>query len=122
MYAIRSYYDTGEMEREVLGRLINDSYFKALDDHAIPAVGEPRIVDSGTVSRGQAFTYQAEVEVKPSVTAKDYAGLALKKERFEADDKLVDGRLEELRLSRGQLEVSTREVAANGDSVTIDFV
>jgi trigger factor len=117
---LEQYYG-GQMEREVLGRLINDTYFKALDDHAIPAVGEPRIVDSSAVSRGQAFTYQAEIEVKPTVAAKDYTGIALKKERFEADDKLVDGRLEELRVSRGQLEVSAREQAGNGDSVTIDF-
>ncbi len=117
---LEQYYG-GQMEREVLGRLINDSYFKALDDHAIPAVGEPRIVDSGVVSRGQAFTYQAEIEVKPTVTAKDYTGIALRKERFEADEKLIDGRLEELRTSRGQLEVSANSQAANGNSVTIDF-
>ncbi len=78
-------YYVGEMEQEVLGRLINDTYFKALDDHAIPAVGEPRIVDSSGVSRGQAFTYQAEIEVKPEVTVKDYIGIALQKESFEAD-------------------------------------
>ena len=117
---LEQYYG-GQMEREVLGRLINDSYFKALDDHAIPAVGEPRIVDSGMISRGQAFTYQAEVDIKPAVTAKDYTGLALKKERFEADDKLVDGRLEELRASRAQLEVSGKDAAESGHSVTIDF-
>jgi trigger factor len=84
-------------------------------------VGQPRIVDSSGVSRGQSFTYQAEIEVKPTLTAKDYVGVALKKERFEPDIKLVDGRLEELRTSRGQLEVSVRDSARSGDSVTIDF-
>jgi trigger factor len=117
---LEQYYG-GQMEQEVLGRLINDTYFKALDEHAIPAVGQPRIVDSSGVSRGQAFTYQAEIEVKPTLTAKDYVGVALKKERFEPDIKLVDGRLEELRTSRGQLEVSARDSARSGDSVTIDF-
>ena len=117
---LEQYYG-GQMEREVLGRLINDSYFKALDEHDIPAVGEPRIVDSSGVSRGQAFTYQAEIEVKPEVSARDYTGIALKKERFEEDGKLVDGRLEELRASRAQLEVSGKEVAEEGHSVTIDF-
>ena len=117
---LEQYYG-GQMEQEVLGRLINDTYFKALDDHAIPAVGEPRIVDSSGVSRGQAFTYQAEVEIKPTVSAKDYTGISLQKERFEADDKLVDGRLEELRTSRAQLEVSSRDQAESGNSVTIDF-
>lgn len=119
--AVLEQYYGGQMEQEVLGRLINDTYFKALDDHAIPAVGEPRIVDSSGVSRGQAFTYQAEVEVKPQVTAKDYTGVALQKEKFDLDPKVIDGRLEELRTSRAQLEVSARDRAQSGDSVVIDF-
>ncbi len=119
--AVLEQYYGGQMEQEVLGRLINDTYFKALDDHAIPAVGEPRIVDSSGVSRGQAFTYQAEIEIKPAVTAKDYVGVALRKEAFTPDAKVADGRLEELRASRAQLEVSTRKKAKTGDSVTIDF-
>ena len=45
---LEQYYGS-QMEQEVLGRLINDTYFKALDEHAIPAVGEPRIVDSSGV-------------------------------------------------------------------------
>jgi len=119
--AVLEQYYGGQMEKEVLGRLINDTYFKALDDHAIPAVGEPRIVDSSGVSRGQAFTYQAEIEVKPAVTAKDYFGVALQKEAFTPDPTVVDGRLEEMRASRAQLEVSARDQAQSGDSVVIDF-
>ncbi|TLM66042.1 MAG: trigger factor [Deltaproteobacteria bacterium] len=117
---LEQYYG-GQMEQEVLGRLINDTYFKALDEHAIPAVGEPRIVDSSGVMRGQAFTYQAEIEVKPAVTVKDYAGIVLQKEKFELDPKVIDGRLQELQTSRAQLDVSSREQAQSGDSVVIDF-
>jgi len=119
--AVLEQYYGGQMEQEVLGRLINETYFKALDDHAIPAVGEPRIVDSSGVSRGQAFTYQAEIEVKPQVTAKDYLGIALQKEAFTPDPQVADGRVEELRASRAQLEVSPRAQAQTGDSVVIDF-
>lgn len=117
---LEQYYGS-QMEQEVLGKLINDTYFKALDDHAIAAVGEPRIVDSSGVGRGQVFTYQAETDIKPEIVAKDYVGIALKKEKLEIDPAVVDGRLEEMRASRGQLEVSAREVAQTGDSVTIDF-
>ena len=59
----------------MLGRLINDTYFKALDEHAIPAVADPRSSTAAASRRGQPFTYQAEIEVKPEVTAKDYTGL-----------------------------------------------
>lgn len=120
--AVLEKYYADQMAQDVLGKLINESYFKALDEHAIPAVGEPKIVDSSSVTKGQPFTYAAEVEVKPVVTAKDYTGIALQKEKYVDDPKLVEGRLQELLTSRAQLEVSKRKKAREGDTVTIDFV
>ena len=120
MSVLEQYYGA-QMEQEVLGRLINDTYFKALEDHDIPAVGEPSIVDSSGVNKGEAFTYEAEVEIKPVVTAKDYTGVSLEKEKFVADPKALEGRLEEMRTSRAQLEVSKHKKARKGDSVMIDF-
>jgi trigger factor len=120
MSVLEKYYGA-QMEQEVLGRLINDTYFRALQDHDIPAVGEPSIVDSSGVNKGEAFTYEAEVEIKPEVTAKDYTGLSLEKEKFVPDPLAVEGRLEEMRASRSQLEVSEHKTARKGDSVVIDF-
>jgi trigger factor len=117
---LEKYYGA-QMEQDVLGRLINDTYFKALEDHDILAVGEPSIVDSSGVVKGEAFTYEAEVEIKPEVVAKDYTKIALEKEKLVADPKVLDGRLEEMRASRAQLEVTTRKKARKGDSVVIDF-
>lgn len=117
---LEKYYGA-QMEQEVLVRIINDTYFKALQDHDIAAVGEPNIVDSSGINKGETFTYEAEVEIKPEVTAKDYSGLTLEKEKFVADPKVVDMRLEEMRTSRAQLEVSTHDAAREGDSVVIDF-
>ncbi len=117
---LEKYYG-GQMEQEVLTRLINNTYFKALEDHDLSVVGEPSIVDSSGVNRGEAFTYQAEVEVKPEVTAKDYTKIPLEKETFKPDPKVVEDRLEEMRRSRAQLEVSSRKKAREGDSLTIDF-
>lgn len=119
--AVLEKYYGAQMEQEVLGRLINDTYFKALQDHDIPAVGEPSIVDSSGVNKGQSFTYAAEVEIKPEVTVKDYTNLSLEKEKFVADPQAVAGRLEEMRTSRSQLEVSKSQNARKGDLVVIDF-
>jgi trigger factor len=117
---LEKYYGA-QMEQDVLGRLINETYFKALQEHDIAAVGEPSIVDSSGIIKGEAFTYEAEVEVKPEVEAKDYTKLSLEKEKFVSDPKAVDGRLEEMRTSRAQLEVTKRKKAREGDSVIIDF-
>jgi trigger factor len=114
-------YYAPQMEEQVLARLINDSYFKALSEHRIPAVSDPEIVESSPLERGKPFAYQAQVEVKPAVEAQDYQGLALKKEKFVPDSEMVDKRLEEMRGNRAGMEISARETAAAGDFVTIDF-
>ncbi len=117
---LEKYYG-GQMEQDVLRSLINATYFKALQENDIPAVGEPNIVESSGINKGEAFTYEAEVEVKPEVTAKDYTKISLEKEKFVADPKAVEGRLEEMGASKAQLEVTKRKKARKGDSVIIDF-
>mgnify|MGYP000011380029 CR=1 FL=1 len=77
--AVLEKYYGAQMEQEVLSRLINDTYFQALQENAIPVVGEPNILDSSGIIKGEAFTYEAEVEIKPEITAKDYTKLSLEK-------------------------------------------
>ncbi len=119
-HLLEKYYGP-QMEEQVLGRLINDSYFKALVEHRIAAIADPEIFDSSSLERGKAFTYEAHVEVKPEVAVKDYQGLRLQKERFAFDPSVIDGRLEEMRVARAEMAVSERETAAVGDFAIIDF-
>jgi trigger factor len=110
-----------QIEEQVLTRLINDSYFQALVEHRIAAVSDPEILENSPIERGKPFSYEAQVEVKPQVEARDYTGLSLKKERLDSDDSVIDGRLEEMRTGRAEMQVSTRDEAQKGDFVTIDF-
>lgn len=114
-------YYAPQMEQQVLSSLINDSYFKALIDNKIPAVSDPEILDSGSLERGKPFTYEAQVEVKPEVEAKDYTGLEIEKEKYEFGEEVVDEQLRSMQESRAQVEVSERDQARAGDSVIIDF-
>ncbi len=110
-----------QVEEQVLTRLINDSYFQALVEHRIAAITDPEIVENSPVERGKPFSYEAHVEVRPSVEAKDYTGLSLKKEKRGSDEAVVDERIEEMRAGRAEMQVSEREQARKGDFVTIDF-
>ncbi len=110
-----------EMKEQVAGQLVNNTYFKALIEHKIPAMANPDITESGDVTPGQPFSYVAEVEVKPEIEAKDYTGLKLEKEKFVADPKMVDGKLEEMQASRSEMIASKRKVARDGDFAIIDF-
>ncbi len=110
-----------QMEEQVLGRLINDTYFKALVDHRIAAVSDPNIVDSSRLEKGKPFIYEAQVEVKPDFEAKGYTGLVLQKEKFIADPEVVEKRLEEMRCARAVEAVSSRQEARLGDFAVVDF-
>jgi len=114
------YYEP-QMQEQVAGRLVNDTYFKALLEHKIPAISNPEITESGDVASGQPFTYVAEVEIKPEIEVKDYTGLKLEKEKFVADPKVVEDKLEEMRASRSEMVTSKRKVARDGDFAIIDF-
>ena len=113
-YGPRAQYDAA-------GPLINNSLYKALLDNKIEAVSQPEIVNSGVVEAGQPFTYEAEVEVRPEVTVKDYTGLELEKEKFVFDDAVVEQQLEQMANSKIELEVTSRKKAREGDTVIIDF-
>jgi len=113
-YGPRAQYDAA-------GPLINNSLYKALLDNEIEAVSQPEVVNSGVVEAGKPFTYEAEVEVRPELTVKDYTGLELEKEKFVFDEAVVDQQLEQMANSRMQLEVTSRKKARDGDTVIIDF-
>ncbi len=108
-------------EYDAIGPLINNSLYKVLIDHQIEAVAQPEVVNSGAISEGEPFTYEAEVEVRPEVVAKDYVGLELDKEKFNFDESVVDQQLQQMAESKVQLEVSERKKAREGDTVIIDF-
>ncbi|MBT0654427.1 trigger factor [Geomobilimonas luticola] len=108
------------MADDVLKNLVNDTYFSTLKEHKIYPVSHP-VIDSDELKKGQAFTYSATVEVFPEIEVKDYAGLAVKKEKYVRDEAVIEKRLGEMREGMAQLEPVEGRPAAQGDFVTIDF-
>lgn len=117
---LEKYYGA-QMEEKVLTSLINDTYFKALLEHKIAAISDPEIVENSPLEKGKPFAFEALVEVRPEVVAKDYSGLTLQKEKAEFDEKVIEDRVEELRTSRAELQTSGADTAAEGDFAIIDF-
>jgi len=113
-YGPRAQYDAA-------GPLINNSLYKALLDNKIEAVSQPEVKESGVVESGKPFKYEAEVEVRPEIMAKDYTQLNLEKEIFSFYESVVAQQLEQMANSRTLLEVTSRKKARDGDTVIIDF-
>lgn len=120
MNVVEKFY-AEQMQQEVIGRLINESYYKALVDHNVAAISDPSIEDSSELKKGTPFSFEAHVEVKPEVVVQGFTGLALRKEILELDEQVVESRIAEMINSRSSQEVAPRDDAQNGDFVTIDF-
>jgi trigger factor len=109
------------MEEDVLKKLVNDTYFKALHEEKIFPIAHP-VIESDELKKGEPFKYSATVEVYPEIEVKDYAGLEVKKERYARDDETVNLRLQEMRENMAQLQPAEEgRPAASGDFVTLDF-
>ncbi|MBW6509523.1 MAG: trigger factor [Desulfuromonadales bacterium] len=113
-YGPKAHYDT-------IGSLINNSLYKAMIDHQVEAVSQPEVVQTGAIEKGQAFSYEAEVEVRPEIKAQHYTGLELEKEKLVFDDSAVDQQLEQMLQSKVQLVAAPSDSARDNDTVVIDF-
>lgn len=115
----KSYQD--QVEGDVMKNLFNDTYFKYIQENNISPIGYP-LLDTDPITEGAPFKYSATVEVYPEVVVADYEGFELAREKFVADEKAVDARIEQMRNNMSQLTpVSAERPAALGDHVTIDF-
>jgi trigger factor len=109
------------MQQDVLKNLFGETYFKALHDEKLYPVDHPTI-ESDELKKGEPFRYSATVEIYPEVTASNYKGFEVTRERFVMDDSVVETRISELQESMAQLQPAGDDHAAVlGDFLTIDF-
>ncbi|HEY6874428.1 MAG TPA: trigger factor [Geobacteraceae bacterium] len=109
------------MEQDVVKNLVNDTYFKALEDEKIYPVSYPAI-ENDDLQKGEPFRYTAVIEVFPDVVVQDYAGLEAAREVYHFDEEVINRRMEELRQGLAQLKSAAEGyAAATGDFVIFDF-
>lgn len=112
-------YYHGQVNYEVLSKLINESYKRVLSEYGITPVSDPEI-DAQPISAGTAFKYSVTVEVKPEMEIAGYEGMKIEKERVSIPDRMVNEKIEELRKRHATLEDVERPLEP-GDTGLIDF-
>jgi trigger factor len=111
----------GQVEDEVIQRVVQSAYLEAVREHNVEAVSNPQVTNSG-LKPDAPFTFEARVEVKPKVEAKDYAELPLAKADTAVTDEQLNEQLDRMRRSMGRMEpIADRDTAAAGDHATVDF-
>ncbi len=110
-----------QVEDDVIQRVVQSAYVEAITQHNVEPVSQPQVTNSG-IKPGAPFTFEARVEVKPKLEAKDYKELPLKKTETAVNDAQVDEQLEKMRQSGSRLEpVTDRDVARAGDFAAVDY-
>lgn len=111
-----------QVESEVTGKLINDTYQKALGERSINPVSQP-IIDSPKLEVGKDFSFTARVEVAPIIDLQGgYLGIEVEQEKLSVTEQDVERYLEEIRHFHAQLEtVKTERPIGAGDFIMIDF-
>lgn len=114
-------YYKRDVEGEVVIKLVNDSYFKMLEEKNITPVSQPIIDDKG-LEKGKEFTYSAKVEVRPEIDVKGYIGIELEKGKLNISKEDIDKKLADLQRSNAQLrEVDESRPIKFGDFAVIDY-
>ena len=108
------------MEHEVLERAVKRSYESVVREQKLEPVTYPTI-EKIEFARGKPLTYQAQIDVRPKVTPKDYLGLDVDSKETQVSDEDVDKALEELRQRTAEWAPVERP-AGDSDAVLVNYV
>ncbi|HEX9507205.1 MAG TPA: trigger factor family protein, partial [Myxococcales bacterium] len=92
-----------QVEDDVIRKMVERAYLEAVQEYQVQPVSNPQVTNDG-LRPNEPFTFQARVQVKPKVDAKDYRELPLKKADAAVSDEKVEEQVERLRQGMSRLE------------------
>ena len=116
---VKQQYGKG-VRQEVVGEVVNSSFYEAIKQEDLQPVGQPRI-DDVTDAEGQDLEYVAVFEVYPEVALADLSKVAIARPVTDLNDADLDTMIDVLRNQQATFDVVER-AAEDGDQVNIDYV
>jgi trigger factor len=109
------------VKTEVIQKLIEETYPKALSETHLEPVSPP-MVEPGEFEGGKPFQYSAVIEVKPDIQLKGYTGMKIEGKKEEVKDEEVEERLKALQNLHANLKtISEARPIQAGDYVIVDY-
>ncbi len=106
---------------EILQKLIQDTFPKAVSETTLSPVSQP-VFDPKEFEAGKPFEYSAIVEVKPEIKIEGYVGLNLEGKKEEVKEEEVEERLKNLQNLHAQLNtIADPRPVKTGDYALIDY-
>jgi trigger factor len=116
---VKQQYGKG-VRQEVVGEVVNSSFYEAIKQEDLQPVGQPRI-DDVVDAEGKDLEYVAVFEVYPEVALADISKIAIARPVTDLNDSDVETMIEVLRNQQASFDV-VEKAAEEGDQVNIDFV
>ena len=107
------------IRQDVLGDVIQSSYFEALQQEKLKPAGMPNIEPKQDTGEGE-FIYTAVVEVYPEIVLVDASGITVERMISSIEDTDVDTMID-LLLSQQTQWTEVLRAAADTDQINIDF-
>jgi trigger factor len=85
-----------QVRGEVATQLAREAFVAAATEHKLIPVAEPRVESMLDIQSGKPFGFEAIVEVRGDVVAKDYSGMELHRRPMKVEEAAVDAALEQL--------------------------
>lgn len=109
-----------QVRNEVAIQLIRESFLTATTEHNLQAVSEPRVPSPVDIKTGEPVAFEAIVEVKGDIVAKDLEGMELGRRPLRVTDEDLERAIESLRREHTELlPIEDRDVTAPTDVLMI---
>jgi len=109
-----------QVEAETGEKLVQDTYFDAIEKQGIDPIVHPDIQDVKYNDDG-SFAYIVEVDVRPEFELTDYTGLEVEKEEVLVTDEEIALELAEMQKNMAALRSVTDRPIQKDDVVIVDF-
>jgi trigger factor len=118
MSVVRQRFGAGARQ-EVLGKVINDTFYEAITTQDLKPAGMPSITSLND-KPGQALEYVATFEVYPQVTLQDFSKIEITRLTAEVTETDINDMIENLRNQRAEFS-EVKRAAKDGDQVNINY-
>ena len=116
---VKQHYGKG-VRQEVVGEIVNSSFYEAIQQEDLKPVGQPQINDISD-KEGQDLEFMAVFEVFPEVALKPLTKVKLDRPVAEVTDADIESMIDQLRNQQSTFKVGKKK-AKDGHQVNIDYV
>jgi trigger factor len=109
-----------QVEGEVGEKLVQDTYFDAVEKQKIDPVVHPEI-SSPVFNEDGSFTYVAHVDIKPVFEVKNYKGIEVERPDVEVRDEDIDKELRAMQKNLAALRSVEDRAIQKGDVIIADY-